>query len=36
MVKYIGLADLKDPKTRAQVSASFAEVFEDASELVKR
>jgi integrase len=25
-VKYLGLADLKDPKTRAQVDASFAEI----------
>lgn len=35
-VKYLGLADLKDPKTRAQVDASFAGIFEDELELVKR
>jgi integrase len=28
-VKYLGLADLKDPKTRAQVDASFSGIFED-------
>jgi len=35
-VKYLGLADLKDPKTRAQVDASFAGIFEDELELAKR
>jgi len=33
---YLGLADLKDPKTRAQVDASFAGIFEDELELVRK
>jgi hypothetical protein len=35
-MKHFGLADLKDPETRAQVDASFAGIFEDELELVKR
>jgi integrase len=35
-VKYLGLADLKDPKTRAQVDASFDEIFENVTELTNR
>ncbi len=35
-VKYLGLADLKDPKTRAQVDASFAEIFEHVAELATK
>jgi hypothetical protein len=36
MVEHLGLADLRDPKTRAQVDASFAGILEEGLELTHK
>jgi len=36
LTSYLGLADLKDPKTRAQVDASFTGIFEGELGLVRQ